>query len=184
MNFSYNGVDPSKTIKRLYKGDGKLIVEHLDGSLEEFFYSISNEETLENIMIAQALKRDKNMNLSKIKLKNSLDIILSSVCLSVVALSAQKKREDLLPVSIGALLFSFHNIKDNIEKIRELKKYKLFFKLFEDLGFINKSGILKCVEFDSICQKPFDITTLDDYTYGDVKAINKELIKKKNLTKI
>ena len=53
------------------------------------------------------------------------------------------------------------------------KKYKLFLDLVDHLDNISDSEFLKCVEFEKLYQKQFDINTLDEYTYGDVKTIYK-----------
>lgn len=82
--------------------------------------------------------------------------------------------------TIGAIIFvlkSLIELKYSMsinKKVNELKKYKLFLEMVKDLDEINKSGILKCIEFENIYQIPLDITTIDEYSYSDIKKIYKK----------
>ena len=179
MNFTYNGADLSKIIERFYFNGNMYTVEYLDGSKEEYDLTKEDQQFIKRIMVLQALKRDKEMKLSNLKLKNCFDVFLSAICFSGVVLSIGKQKKEAVPFSVGGLIVSLGNVKQNMAKIRELKKYKLFFKLYEDLELINQSKILKYIEFDNMYQTEFDINTLDSYTYGEVKTINKVLKKVK-----
>lgn len=86
------------------------------------------------------------------------------------------KNNDKVFLSYFSVIFStfgIYNYRSNNKKIIELKKYKLFLDLVDHLDDINDSEFLKCIEFEKLYQKQFDINTLDEYTYGDVKTIYK-----------
>lgn len=62
----------------------------------------------------------------------------------------------------------------------ELKKYRLFIDMMEELKTINISKLLECVEFEHMYQILLDLCHIDEYSYGDMKRIRKNLDKIKD----
>lgn len=180
MNFIANKEDLSKTIKSYKSTGNNYKVVYMDGSEANFYCSDENfGNQLRETMIKQAIERQKTFNIDFYDKIGSLYTALLMVDLGVLwptLAYGDAASASLVLVALASTTVA--SVKVN-KKIRELKKYKLFLEMVDDIELINSSDILKSIEFENIYLKPFDIDTLDDYTYGEVKTIHKELKLKK-----
>lgn len=173
MNFTYDGADLGKIIKSFSNNGDNFSLEYLDGSVSSYVCSNNNErQRIINLMIKQAEERQENINLDKLELRKKCDLIITAIS-SVVASVHINNNKQLLLVLLFLFVFINYEYKITNRKVKELKKYKLFLELLPYLEEVNNPEILKCVEFDKIYQKDLDITTLDEYSYSQVKTIYK-----------
>ena len=175
MTFTYLDCDISKTIKSFSVDVYNYTIIYLDGSVSQYTSYNENEKLrLTKIMLDQAIDRQKNMD-EKHLIKNMKLYYLNSI-LSVILVGFNIVNRNTI-VAIIFILKSLIELRTSMsinKKVNELKKYKLFLEMVKDLDEINKSGILKCIEFENIYQIPLDITTVDEYSYSDIKKIYKK----------
>ena len=132
-------------------------------------------------MLEQAKERQNAYNLDNLSFYNKIYLsseILSSA-LAVLNLNEQNYKAIFGYSFLLLLVLGVKLHKTNSKKLKELKKYKLFFEMEKDLSIINNSAFLKCIEFENMYQIPVDIETIDSYTYGEMKSIYKEYKKRK-----
>lgn len=182
MNFTYQGADLSKVIKTFERSENNFHIEYMDGSTANFCCDSEKEaDKIRKEMVEQAIDRQNNMNMSSIekaKIFNQLFTILASIN-TVVLFNFKKEIIALLVLIVGAL-FEVKTTNKR-ETLKELKKYKLFLEMIDDIDYINSGKFLNCVEPDSLFQIPLGIDTLDRYSYGDIKIINRTLMKEKKM---
>lgn len=175
MTFTYLDADSSKIIKSFSVDGYNYTIIYLDGSVSQYTsYSENEKFRLTKIMLDQAIDRQENMD-EKYLVKSMKVCYLNSILSAILGGFNLVNRN-----TIGAIIFiikSLIELKYSMsinKKVNELKKYKLFLEMVKDLDEINKSGILKCIEFENIYQIPLDITTVDEYSYSDIKKIYKK----------
>ena len=176
MTFTYEGADLSTTIKKVSKNGFNYHVEYMDGSENNYYCSNASEyEKLMNLMLAQIKLREEKMNLETLNFKQTIVrfVFLLSNYLNVLAISRQKDLISLISILIA--IISLKDLNDVRKKIAELKKYRLFIDMMDELKTVNESELLECVEFDHMYQIPLDIYHIDEYSYGDMKRIRKNL---------
>ena len=176
MNFTHSNADISKTIKNVSYDNYKYSITYLDGSNIEYINYNKNEyDRLKKIMIDQAIERQNNINIDDLRLKKGLSVMSSITILAGYIKVKGIDNSSLTLLLIFLLLISIYNYKENSKKIKELKKYKLFLEMLDNIDYINNSNILKCIEPENIYQIPLDINTLDRYSYNNIKTIKKKL---------
>lgn len=174
MNFTYEGADWGKVIKNFSNEGNNFRIEYLDNSVSSYTCSNENErQRIIGIMIEQAIVRDENFDLTKLEIRRICSLVATAVSLfgTLTAFKNSKQVYFLALMTLSACVIN--EFKTTNKEIKELKKYKLFLELASNLKEVNDSELLKCIEFDKIYQKHFDITTLDDHSYNQVKAIYK-----------
>ena len=184
MNFTKDGEDLSKIIKKYNCENDYYEIQYLDGSESAYISSAPDEEErLKQIMIWQAIDRQNKININVVRFKDIVDHFLAWACsIETIALASR----GYFSIQFFMLVLTFACIKRAIKtskKLRELKKYKLFLEMINDLDTINNSDFLKCVEFDKFHQIDFDINNLDQYTLSDVMVIKDNLQKVKQKEK-
>lgn len=178
MTFSYPGADISKIIKYFYVDGHNYNVYYMDGTESEYTcYNEQEKERLTKLMIDQAIQRQEVLS-DMSNLKKQLYISNSCVIASTIftALGAKINSSAIVTIGFVGALVSLVISSGERKKIKELKKYKLFLEMVNDLDKINKPEILKSIEFEPIYQVPLDITTVDQFTYGDIKFIHKQYV--------
>lgn len=174
MNFTYDGADLSKTIKALQNKGNSYSIEYLDDSSSHYFCSDSKElQRIKDLMIEQAIQRQKNMDIKTFDFIKNTYLGGSFISSLAISITQNQNKNALSCLFLISLLFGIYKYRDSSKKIKELKKYKLFLELLPHLNEVNTSEILKCIEFDNIYQIPVDITTLDEYSYNQIKTIYK-----------
>jgi len=174
MNFTYEGADFGKTIKKFYKEGNGFYIEYLDNSFSYYTcYNEKEEQRIIDIMMKQAVERDENINLTKFEIKKICSLVAAIISLfgTITAFENNKQAYFLILMTLSAIVINEY--KTTSKEIKELKKYKLFLELAPNLKEVNDPELLKCIEFDKIYQKHFDITTLDEHSYSQVKTIYK-----------
>ena len=180
MKFTSDGADLGSTIESYSRKGNYYKIKYLDNSESSYVSNNSDEvKRLQNIMLEQARERDAHEKISIIKLKRNI-LMVSSYLAALSTCMAYDKGNDLLTF----ISFILTGITDNIwrnknEKIRELSKYKIFLDMVDDLKLFNESEILKCIEFENIYQRNFNINEIDKYSCGEIKRIRKQVDKLK-----
>ena len=82
--------------------------------------------------------------------------------------------------SIVAFLSGKKLIKTR-KRLKDIKKYRMYLDIKEDLEKKENSDIYDIIEFDKFLQVKLDLTTIDKYRYSDVKALKKEINRRNNL---
>jgi len=145
-------------------------------------YSKQLEDDLTKQMIEQALKRDEE---SFNNIKKEVGIYFTEMLLSLLSLifCLEGKLQFLFCVSfIAGAVASMHLI-ESYEKLKEMKKFRLYYSLKEELDKPENNDITKIIEFESFYREPrINIGNLDKFSYGDVKRIKKELKRRNNIT--
>lgn len=176
MTFTYDSADLSRIIKNFRQDGYNFYVEYLDGSVSEY-YCANDEEynRLINLMLEQALDRQKNMNVEYLEINKNLAGIISLLLSYLTSLSVERKQATLALISFILLIISCKDIKTKRRKIKELKKYQIFFEIMDEIKEVNETELLRCVEFEPMYQIPLTINHLDEYSYGEMKRIRKNL---------
>lgn len=183
MTFTYEGAELSSTLKTYIRTGNEYRVVYLDGAERVYEADYKESARLDNLLLEQAIKRDNEMQISIIELKKLLLTFSFLFCNSVMALSIKRKEDIIGLLAFILTVVNLDNISDLLAKIKELKKYKIFMEIMEELKTVNNTELLKCIEIDNFYQIPLSLATLDEYTYGEVKSIQKELtriLNKKN----
>lgn len=176
MNFSYDGADLSKIIRRYTRNQNEYSVEYLDGSSRCYVSYVEDEEDIiKKEMLEQAKQRDKLFDrrfLSFVDNGYLLSGFISALGLSVAQI---KDEQSFKTFWIATLLFSIYKFRFSGKKIEELEKYKLFLKLIDVLGEkeLNSSKYTKCYEADNIYAQKLDINNLDKFSFRDIKRIQR-----------
>lgn len=181
MTFYY-GKNLDEIIKNFTNDNYNYNIKYLDDS--ETTYYCTNEERkkeLEFKMLEQAIKRDFIMYEP---IETTLSLRFLSLITGSIACAFTFNSQLILLFCINFLLL-IYNINKYIEgknKLNELKKYRLYFEICEELEKEENKGITDILEFDKIYQKPIlNINTIDEFSLKDVKKINDEIIKRKIL---
>lgn len=184
MNFSYDGADTSKLIKRYKKDGNNYTIEYLNGDISTFYSTGDNDEqNIMNTMIEQIIERQDKIDIISINNLKHLGVCTS--LFSAVMLYANiihENRELLLPILglISGIIIS----KNESKKIKELKKYKLFLEMTKDNPMRKVDDEwLDYIEFDKLYQIPLNVNTVDDYSYSDIKLLSKKMKEKNDIYK-
>lgn len=176
MTFTYDGADLSTTIKKFSQTGLNYHVEYMDGSESNYYCSNELErERIINLMLEQINLREEKMDLEVLNLKRVLARFTLGLSgyLNVLAISRQQDLIYIISLICG--IISLKDLRDIRKKVAELKKYRLFIDMMEELKTVNESKLLECVEFEHIYQIPLDICHIDEYSYGEMKRIRKNL---------
>lgn len=182
MKFTYPNADLSRVIKRFTYEGNHFHVEYFDGTISDYYCDDPDKTSeIRCEMMIQALERDEQMwdrnddktaramflyfqMLLAFSLQNSISndykfmTILSSTVLGIIS---------LLQVS---------DVKNQIE----LKKYRMFFDMYEDLDEVNKAEFMDAIRIAGSTLKRLDIETLDSFSYGQIKILHRKLEQEKN----
>lgn len=176
MTFTYDGADLAITIKNYKKNGNCYHVEYLDGTTSDYVcYDDNESQRLEGIMVNQALDRQGMMNIEKIEKTRNVDCacaVLTSLYTSFLYNQNKFTLCTLMLVNTGAWI---HFARSNTTKVNELKKYKLFLEMYEDLSRVNEVELLSDIEPDHIYQIPLTISHVDDYSYRQMKSLYKKM---------
>lgn len=180
MTFTYDGADLSKVIECIHCEDNNFNIYYLDGSKSTYVCSSEDEkEKIKKLMIEQAIERQKNIiYISALSSENMANVagILGFAGLAVIETIFAKKLDlHALANLIITSLYTKKYLTTNAQ-LKELKKYKMFLELLDNLDEIN----LQFEENDL----PLGIDTLDEFSYSEVKGWYKYYKKEKQLKKI
>jgi len=181
MKFTYPEADFSKVIKSFTHDEGLFCIEYLDGSVSKYLCSDPEKvEMIKSLMLSQARERQEKMwNNHTDKLARTMILYQQMIFAFGLQHSIRTKSDFLMFLCAFMLSINLFFQASDLKSLIELKKYQLFFEMYNDLDEVNKSEFLKCIEADTIYQTPLDIDTIDDYTYGEVKTLYRKLMQEK-----
>jgi len=177
MNFTYQNADLSTTIKRYSKDGYNYYIEYLDGtSISYTSYDEMEEAKILDIMLQQAIDRQNNIDLTKIKRDRKLFINLSlifSLCSLGFLIDEKYFLSLLFTPSISSYLL-LSSEKGTV--IKELEKYKMFLEMNNDASTHNMDDkLFNYIESGKIYQIPLTVNTLDQYSYSQIKKLYKKM---------
>ena len=181
MKFTHPYADLSQVIKKFSYEGNYFHVEYFDGSVCDYFCDLPEEvEEIRATMMVQALERDEYM-WESVDAKTARSMMLYIQFIMAFGLQHSISTDyDFMTIMCSLmlgvnLLFQIKDVKTQIE----LKKYQLFFDMYDSLDEINKVEFMKCIRIGSAI-KELNIETLDDFTYGEIKALHRKLEQEKN----
>lgn len=178
MNF-YDGKE-EETIKEYKKhNNGYYEITYLNGESDYYYNDDPNhEEEIKEKMISQIIKRDlKFYNKCKIDYIGSTIVFLASLPLSLESLKKDLTIVFIIATIIGAK--SLMELCENRKKLKELKKYRMYLEIAEELEKEENKNILDVIEFDKMYQVPLNLNTLDGYKNWEIKTLRKEINRRK-----
>ena len=181
MKFAFPGADLGAVIKK-FKCDGnKFHVEYFDGSACDYYCSDPNEaKEIRELMLSQAKERQEKMEDVNFDARETA-AFFTQLVISVGLFSAIKTESDILTFvcALATVVNVGSKIRDGLRR-RELEKYQMFLEMYDSLDEVNKSEFMKCIEFENYYQKKLNIETVDDFSYGEVKTLYRQLQEQKN----
>lgn len=170
----YDGEENEKIISG-YKINGNYVeIIYLDGSSELVDKTDGIIKEIDNELEIFAKKRDKDLY-KDLEMERNRNLILFLVSLPLCLMSIKRNILSIILVSLLINYYSFYKYLDNNKKIKELKKYRLYLSMMNDLKKDKNQDITKVIEFDSFYREPININTLDEFSLREVKIIKKEL---------
>lgn len=176
----YDGQEENREIIKSYSANNDYIkVNYLyDDCSITYNYTKEKEAEIINLMIEQALSRDVELY-DKVCKETKVYLTQNLLSLLSIILCLKGDLQLLLCIAFIAGVIASMNFSISYEKLQELKKFRLYNSMKEELDKKENKDITKIIEFEPIYREPINIGTLDTFSYSDVKAIKKEL-KKRN----
>ena len=174
MNF--NSLDKlSSTIFEYKKHSFNYTIYYLDGTKSEYYCSDEEHENkILKRMLEQAKTRDREMYDAWERLKKNA-FLGFSLSFILFLLSFCSKSVILIIFMLFVSAVCLEQYLDYHNKFKELKKYRMYLSIMEELKKPENIKLLKELEFDEIYQMPLNISTLDYFNYNDIKFLKKEL---------
>lgn len=132
------------------------------------------KEELEQTMIVQATNRDKDL-FDKVDWDTKKAILAYTSTFIPMILGIKIQLSLLFYVAFINSLICLYDLNKKNKRLSELKKYRLYLKLKQELDKEENCDITKILELDPYLRKEININTLDRFTYGNMKEIKKEL---------
>lgn len=179
----YDGKENSRDIIKNYFTNNRYIeINYLfDDRPITYQYTKEKEDEITKQMIEQALKRDEEIYE---KIHKEVKVYFTEMLLSLlsVILCLKGNLQLLLCLAFISGLIASINLSESYDKLKEMKKFRLYYSLKEELEKTENKDITKVIEFDPMYREPINIGTLDKFSYHDVKLIKKELKRRNNIT--
>lgn len=175
MTFTYDNADLSRTIKDFYRDGMAYYVNYLDGSSSNYVCSSeTEEERLKDLMVEQALDRQGMMKIRDVELLEKMNVAAAFISAAGISIMANYEQYALSALLLGGTFATVGKARKLKCQLYELKKYKLFLEMSDDVARGNGEIPLEVVDHDKIYQVPLGINTVDRYSYGQVKTLYKE----------
>lgn len=176
MTFTYDGADLKTTIKRYESFGNYYHIEYLDGSCSNYYCSDEKEtERIENVMRKQAIDRQRMMDVEEIIRTVHKNLAGASLTFLSSSVLYNYNEFSLCALTMAGAGICLNGAKTGISRVKELKKYKLFLEMEENLSGIDECELLSEVEPDHIYQIPFTINHVDDYSSREMKILSKKM---------
>ena len=178
----YHDDNLGNVINKFTNNGYNFSLEYLDGSEVNYYCTDLNRvKDIEKKMLEQAKERDEiYFDVIEKEVKRSLSIIY--LLLSSTFLASYNKAILVICLNILLLIITSKNYFKNKKRLDELKKYRLFLSMYEDLKDDKNKNIVDILEFDKIYQHPFlTFNTIDNFKLSEVEGIKKEIIRRKEL---
>lgn len=127
-------------------------------------------------MLKQAIERQSIYDIHNLDIRSKLRIIQFFFAIFGTSFSIVEKQPFLLGINAYLLCSSIKSHIQDESKLKELKKYKMFLELLDNLDEINLQAEKNVL--------PLGIDTLDEFSYSEVKGWYKYYKKEKQLKKI
>ena len=178
MTFYDNKED--ETIELYQEKDNHYEIYYLSGKTISYY---QNENRLKNEMLEQAMQRDDEL-FEKIQDKTRLSLLgyVSSFIPLIYGLKFEVDISLFIAYIYGFI--TLYNFKKNNKKLIELKKYRHYIELKNEIEkYKTKKDRKETIDFINKVEKYFNINKLDLYSVRDVKSLKKEfkLLKKIDL---
>ena len=187
MKYSYEGADNRTLIKKYVIRNNRIIVKYFGNKIKSYNYSEENEKKIQDIMIEQAIIRDRIVKDIKKYGSFKHEILLmefetflwlftiSNLILSREINNSIIKLLSYLVASYNALLSGYicNNYFSKVDKNEELLKYRKYLSMRHLLKeYINNKDLLK----DIIHRKDIlNINNLDRYTLVEIEQLEENL---------
>lgn len=182
MNYGYDTNDA--LIKNIKPKDNVMVITYLDGTTNEVPLTEHMVNQLKNIMIKQAINRNKSSALEEAKNNLRLNYVRMIIKHIEIAfstffgISSKELAFKFAFFSISAmacleLSTIYGKIVFKKEEINELLKYDIFLKIKDDLNDPNV--------YNGVDKAPLDIDTLDEYSLQEIKTIESNIHNLKRL---
>lgn len=163
MTFAYDGADLSKIIGSLKIDGNNFNIYYLDGTVSTYVCTDENEkQKIKEIMLKQAKERQSTYDIHNLDMRNKTSIIEFFFAIFGTSFSIVNKQPFLLGINTYLLCSSIKTHSETKNKLKELRKYKMFLELLDNLSDINNGLETKGLSLD--------IDTLDDFSYDEIKS--------------
>lgn len=181
----YDGKDPkeilggyeSRPINKFQDSDSDylfVVKKYLDGRSDGSYENKSILKELDDKLLELAKKRDEETFVdTRFAFDKDLMIFLLTAPVAIAGAMT-----GVWTIFVIAGLISLHygsKLPKELSKLNELKKYRLYISMMDELAKDENKNILDVIEFEKLYQVPLSINTLDRYSYGDMKVLKKEL---------
>jgi len=181
MKFTYPEANLSKVIKKFTYKDNYFHIEYFDGSVNDYYCAdFEKVEEIKKIMLDQAKERQKKMDNPADRLGETISLYLDFIFTLGLYDSIKNRRDFMIFLCAMLVIINTYCQVISIKERVELKKFALFFEMYNSLDEINKSEFMKCIEFENIYQKTLDIDTIDDFSYDEIKTLYRKFKGEKN----
>lgn len=161
-----------ETIKLYEEKDNHYEIYYLSGKTISYY---QNENRLKNEMLEQAMQRDDEL-FEKIQDKTRLSLLgyVSSFIPLIYGLKFEVDISLFIAYIYGFI--TLYNLKKNNKKLIELKKYRHYIELKNELEkFKNKQKNEKTISYIKGFENNININKLDLFSINEVKKLKKEI---------
>ena len=176
----YEGKEDT-TIKEYTKEGTWYEIVYLNNESDYYPNEDPNHELeIQERILKQAIEREEEL-LKKYNKDEIISTILFLISLPTAYISMTKAPMIIFLVSSIVAFLSGKKLIKTRKRLKDIKKYRMYLDIKEDLEKKENSDIYDIIEFDKFLQVKLDLTTIDKYRYSDVKALKKEINRRNNL---
>lgn len=175
----YNIDDKSKIIKHYDRNGDFYKVCYLDDTEAKYYNSFLNhEEYLKNIMLEQALKRDKDYsnNYRANILKEVFYYMSSIMFIFGISVFIDKKLFLLLCLGVIGCFISLKKCSSFKLERKEIEKYRIYFSMYNETLLEKNRKILEKFSEKNYSGKVVDINNIDYYDKRELQKIKRKLM--------
>ena len=182
MKYGSGIIDYREVIDRYEITNDKIIVYYSNGRVREYDYTQEKENEILDLMLKLAIERDSTVNIER--LESELKIYRFTLSLTTIitimnlitCINDNCKNKGFMTVSILTLLILAAIIsyftKTKKDEINELKKYRIYLQNKHEIDkYINSKEL-----YGNIDKEVLSINSVDQYTYKEMKQIEKNLV--------
>lgn len=167
----YDGKE-NETIELYEKVNNHYDIYYLNGNL--VVYCNENDNKIKNEMLEQAMQRDDEL-FEKIQDKTRAYFLAYTSSFIPIIYGLRFEVNIILYIAFIYSLISLYNLRKNNKKLIELKKYRHYIELKNEIEkYKNKKDNKDTIDFINKVEKYFNINKLDLYNVKDVKSLKKE----------
>ena len=176
----YDEGKENETIKNYTKDGIWYEIVYLNNESDYYPNEDPNHELeIQERILKQAIEREEEL-LKKYNKDEIISTILFLISLPTAYISMTKAPMIIFLVSSIVAFLSGKKLIKTRKRLKDIKKYRMYLDIKEDLEKKENSDIYDIIEFDKFLQVKLDLTTIDKYRYSDVKALKKEINRRNN----